>query len=140
MKHTAIVKLIEKGDSMTSNSYTTDLEIFGNTKSHSTDSDGVFSSASIQRGKILLDYCGNVDLITVYIFWHIASAKGYVPITAIRNSLNITAVRMTRANKILIKLGLIKLAIDNTDGRHRILTLTDKGKALKLDLINTLTK
>jgi DNA-binding MarR family transcriptional regulator len=47
---------------------------------------------------------------------------------------------MTRANKILIKLGLIKLTIDNTDGRHRILTLTDKGKALKLDLINTLTK
>tara|TARA_B110001450_G_C17155523_1_gene293020 strand:- start:10 stop:432 length:423 start_codon:yes stop_codon:yes gene_type:complete len=139
MKISAILKRIEKGDSMTSKELKTSLKGFTNTEFDFTRSDGLFSSASIQRGKILLEQIGNVDLITYEIFWYVLCAKNKISIVDMRNDMQITATRMTRGCKTLINVGVVNISIDTTDARHRLLSLTEKGKALKLDLLDTLT-
>lgn len=139
MKISVILKRIEKGDSMMLNESETSLKGFLNTEFDFTHSDGLFSSASIQRGKILLEQIGNVDLITYEILWYVFCAKSKISIVDMRNDMQITATRMTRGCKTLINVGVVEISIDSTDARHRLLSLTEKGKALKLDLLNTLT-
>lgn len=139
MKISVILKRIEKGDSMMSKELETSLKGFVNTEFDFTRSDGLFSSASIQRGKILLEQVGNVDLITFEILWYVFCAKSKISIVDMRNDMEITATRMTRGCKTLINVGVVEISIDTSDARHRLLSLTEKGKALKLDLLNTLT-
>lgn len=124
---------------MTSKRSETNLKGFTNTAFDFTHSDGLFSSASIQRGKILLEQLGNVDLITYEILWYVLCAKNKISIVDMRNDMQITATRMTRGCKTLINVGVVDISIDTIDARHRLLSLTEKGKALKLDLLNTLT-
>ncbi len=124
---------------MMSKELETTLKGFLNTEFDFTHSDGLFSSASIQRGKILLEQIGNVDLITIEIFWYVLCAKNKISIVDMRNDMEITATRMTRGCKTLINVGVVEISIDTNDARHRLLCLTEKGKALKLDLLNTLT-
>tara|TARA_R110002153_G_scaffold34305_3_gene102670 strand:+ start:1478 stop:1900 length:423 start_codon:yes stop_codon:yes gene_type:complete len=139
MRISAILITIEKGDSMMSDEYETTLQGFANTEFDFTHSDGLFSSASIQRGKILLRTLGNIDLITVEILWYCFAAKNKISIVDMRNDMQVSATRMTRACKVLFNLGLVNITIDIVDARHRLLSLTEKGKALKLDLLDTLT-
>lgn len=139
MKISVILKRIEKGDSMMSKELETSLKGFVNTEFDFTHSDGLFSFASIQRGKILLEQIGNVDLITYEILWYVFCAKSKISIVDMRNDMAITATRMTRGCKTLINVGVVEISIDTIDARHRLLSLTEKGKALKLDLLNTLT-
>ena len=124
---------------MMSKELETSLKGFVNTEFDFTHSDGLFSSASIQRGKILLEQVGNVDLITFEILWYVFCAKSKISIVDMRNDMEITATRMTRGCKTLINVGVVEISIDTADARHRLLSLTEKGKALKLDLLNTLT-
>ena len=124
---------------MMSKELETSLKGFVNTEFDFTHSDGLFSSASIQRGKILLEQVGNVDLITFEILWYVFCAKSKISIVDMRNDMEITATRMTRGCKTLINVGVVEISIDTSDALHRLLSLTEKGKALKLDLLNTLT-
>jgi len=124
---------------MTSKGLETSLKGFLNTEFDFTHSDGLFSSASIQRGKILLEQIGNIDLITYEILWYVLCAKNKISIVDMRNGMEITATRMTRGCKTLLNVGVIQISIDTKDARHRLLSLTEKGKALKLDLLNTLS-
>lgn len=139
MKISVILKRIEKGDSMMLNESETSLKGFLNTEFDFTHSDGLFSSASIQRGKIYLEQIGNVDLITFEILWYVFCAKSKISIVDMRNDMEITATRMTRGCKALINVGVVEISIDTKDARHRLLSLTEKGKALKIDILNTLT-
>lgn len=118
----------------------TSIAGFGNTNFDFTSSEGLFSFASIQQGKILHKYVGNTDLMSLAVLWYVACASDTISMVDIRNNLSITATRMTRCLKQLKSLDLINISIDNQDARHRLLSLTDKGKALKLDLINTLSE
>lgn len=124
---------------MTSKGSETNLKGFTNTVFDGIRADGLFSSASIQQGKILLEQIGNIDLITLEILWYVLCAKSTISIVDMRNDMEITATRMTRACKTLINVGVVEISIDTSDARHRLLSLTEKGKALKLDLLNTLT-
>ena len=107
MKISVILKRIEKGDSMTLNATKTTLKGFGNTEFDFTHSDGLFSSASIQRRKILLEQLGNADLITYSVLWYLFCAKSKISIVDMRNDMQITATRMTRACKTLINLKIV---------------------------------
>lgn len=52
--------------------------------------------------------------------------------------LDLSPVAITRCLKYLIDQGAVTMCMDNEDTRKKSVALTDKGKALKLDLIQIL--
>jgi DNA-binding MarR family transcriptional regulator len=105
----------------------------------STRLDGLFSSASIQAINVFHKYCGNVDILTLYVWWFIAASKGEegVKCVTLKDDYKVTAVRLSRSIKVLTYLDLIELYVDKQDARCKLVRLTHKGKALKHDIINS---
>ncbi len=111
-----------------------------NGDSISTLSGGLFSSASIQAINVFHEYCGNIDILTMYVWWNVAATKEErMDCARLRYDYKVSAVRLTRSIKSLVNLKLIDCTIDKTDARRKIVFLTHKGKALKHDIIKSFT-
>jgi len=76
---------------------------------------------------------------TVLVFMYLAeSVKTEVEFQSLIKDLEISPVNVTRSIQHLLGEGFVDFMIDPNDTRKKIVRLTDKGKALKLDLIEGL--
>jgi DNA-binding MarR family transcriptional regulator len=69
-------------------------------------------------------------MTTALVFTHVANAgsEGVLQAT-VQRELGIPPAVLTRTVQTLSKLRLISRSIDNADGRHHVLRITDKGRA-----------
>ena len=103
-----------------------------NGDSMSTRSGGLFSSASIQAINVFHEYCGNIDILTMFVWWNVAATKEErMDCATLRYDYKVSAVRLTRSIKSLVNLELIDCSIDKTDARRKIVYLTHKDDIIK---------
>ena len=71
--------------------------------------------------------------VLAILYWNLN--KNEASYNSLLEATQISPVSLTRSIKLLQDRGIIDLKIDEKDTRRKIVCLTEKGKALKLDLL-----
>ena len=95
-------------------------------------------SKLIRVNSVMTKYLCYSDTVTIQTFLTIASHSKPVSYSRIIKSIKISAVRLSRCLKRLIDDDLVTFEIDDHDTRRKIASLTQRGKAFTLELVEAM--